>query len=226
MERDKEKDGFAHQDGKRPRKEALFGGARLTIEIGADFPIGINEGTVVGVITRLPQGTTLASCGQAGAAQDPEEVRFADVEPFALERGVDVRQGGPLAAEFAGPLVDGITFRGCLAAGPGGGEERVDVGVACEVADDRRNGTDMEMKPLGDFVGGYRFVEVRATDLVVTLGGEVRLLEQAREFWGTSHRSRGRTGLTTQENESEKGNLRLRENRRCNKPEAQAKGIE
>ena len=131
MERDKEKDGFAHQDGKRPRKEALFGGARLTIEIGADFPIGINEGTVVGVITRLPQGTTLASCGQAGAAQDPEEVRFADVEPFALERGVDVRQGGPLAAEFAGPLVDGITFRGCLAAGPGGGEERVDVGVAC-----------------------------------------------------------------------------------------------
>jgi len=92
-----------------------------------------HEGTVIGVITRLPQGTTLASCGQAGAAQDPEEVRFADVEPFALERGVDVRQGGPLAAEFAGPLVDVITFRGCLAAGPGGGEERVDVGVACEV---------------------------------------------------------------------------------------------
>jgi len=164
-----------------------------------------HEGTVVGVSTRLPQGTTLASRGQAGAAEDPEEVRFADVEPCALERGVDVCPGGPLAAEFAGPLVAGITFRGCLAAGPGGGEERVDVGVACEVADDRRNGTDMEMKPLGDFVGGYRFVEVRATDLVVTLGGEVRLLEQAREFWGTSHRSRGRTGLTTQENECEKG---------------------
>jgi len=95
----------------------------------------------------------------------------------------------------------------CLAAGPGGGEERVDVGVAGEVADDRTNGTDMEMKPLGDFGGGYRFVEVRATDLVVTLGGEVRLLEQAREFWGTSHRSRGKTGLTTQENECEKGKL-------------------
>ena len=174
MERDKEKDGFAHQDGKRPRKEALFGGARLTIEIGADFPIGINEGTVVGVITRLPQGTTLASCGQAGAAQDPEEVRFADVEPFALERGVDVRQGGPLAAEFAGPLVDGITFRGCLATGPGGGEERVEVGVASKVADDRSNGTDMKMKPLGDFVGGCLIVEVSTTNLVMTLGWEIR----------------------------------------------------
>ena len=33
-----------------------------------------HEGTVVGVITQLPQGTTLASRGQAGAAQDPEEV--------------------------------------------------------------------------------------------------------------------------------------------------------
>jgi hypothetical protein len=124
----------------------------------------------------------LASRGQAGAAQDPEEIRFADVEPLALERGADVGQGGPLAAEFAGPLVDGVTSRGCLAAGPGDGEERADVGGTGEVADDRTNGTDMEMEPLGDFVGGDRFVEVSATDLVVTLGGEVRLLEEAREF--------------------------------------------
>jgi hypothetical protein len=41
VERDKEKDGFANQDGKRPRKEALFGGARLTIKTGSDFPIGV-----------------------------------------------------------------------------------------------------------------------------------------------------------------------------------------
>ena len=27
--------------GKRPRKEPLFGGARLTLEIGSDFPIGL-----------------------------------------------------------------------------------------------------------------------------------------------------------------------------------------
>src|SRR5271157_5079183 len=46
---------------------------------------------------------------------------------------------------------------------------------------------------------------------------QIRLLEQARGFWGTSHRSRGKTGLTTQENECEKGKLRLRENRRCQK---------
>ena len=121
---------------------SVFEGQRPDIgEVG-------HEGTVVGVSTRLPQGTTLASRGQAGAAQDPEEIRFADVEPFALERGVNVCQGGSLAAEFAGPLVDGITFGGCLGAGPGGGEERADVGVACEVADDRTNGTDTELKPL------------------------------------------------------------------------------
>jgi hypothetical protein len=91
-----------------------------------------------------------------------------------LERGADVGQGGPLAAEFAGPLVDGITFRGCLAAGPGCGEERVEVGVASKVADDRSNGTDIKMKPLGDFVGWCLIVEVSTTDLVVTLGWEIR----------------------------------------------------
>ncbi len=164
-----------------------------------------HEGTVVGVSTRLPQGTTLASRGQAGAAEDPEEVRFADVEPLALERGVDVCPGGPLAAEFAGPLVAGITFRGCLAAGPGGGEERIDVGVACEVADDRTNGTDMELKPLGDFGGGYRFVE---------LGTAASLLMGTRARDGGGRQNRGKTGLTTQENECQKGKLRLRENRR------------
>ncbi|MGZ5994688.1 MAG: hypothetical protein ACXWN0_03190 [Isosphaeraceae bacterium] len=43
MERDKEEHSFAHQDGKRPRKGPLFGGARLTIEPGSDFPIGVTE---------------------------------------------------------------------------------------------------------------------------------------------------------------------------------------
>ena len=33
---------FAHQDGKRPRKGPLFGGARLTIETGSLFTIGIS----------------------------------------------------------------------------------------------------------------------------------------------------------------------------------------
>ena len=32
---------LSHQDGKRPRKGPLFGGARLTIEPGSDFPIGV-----------------------------------------------------------------------------------------------------------------------------------------------------------------------------------------
>jgi hypothetical protein len=42
VERDKDEDGFSHQDGKRPRKKALFGGAHLTIETGSDFPIGVS----------------------------------------------------------------------------------------------------------------------------------------------------------------------------------------
>ena len=44
--------------------------------------------------------------GQAGAVEDAEEIRFADVEPLLEERGADLGQGGPLAAEFAGPFVD------------------------------------------------------------------------------------------------------------------------
>jgi len=124
----------------------------------------------VGVISGLPHGTTLASGSQARVAQDPEEIGFADVEPLPLERGADVGQGGPLAAKVASPLVDGLTFWGGLAAGPSGGEERVHVGVASKVVDDRSHGTDMKIEPLGDFVGGCGFVEVSATDLVVTLG--------------------------------------------------------
>jgi len=43
VERDKEEYSFSHQDGKRPRKEPLFGGARPTIEPGSDFPIGVRN---------------------------------------------------------------------------------------------------------------------------------------------------------------------------------------
>ena len=103
-------------------------------------------------------------------AQEAEEIGFADIDPLPLKRGADVGEGSPLASEVAGPLMDRIAFRGRLATGPGGGEESVDVGLASEVADDRSNGTDMKIKPLGDFSGGCGFVEVSATDLVVTLG--------------------------------------------------------
>jgi hypothetical protein len=41
VERDKEEDGFAHQDGQRARNRPLLGGAHLTIEPGSDFPIGV-----------------------------------------------------------------------------------------------------------------------------------------------------------------------------------------
>jgi hypothetical protein len=41
VERDKGKDGFAHQNRKRPRKGPLFRGALQTIKNGSDFPIGV-----------------------------------------------------------------------------------------------------------------------------------------------------------------------------------------
>ena len=129
----------------------------------------------------------MAGRGQACAAQEAEQVRFTDVEALLLERGADNAQGRPLTAELAGPLVDRLSFRRSLAPGPSGCEEGVDVGVASEVADDRSNGTDVKMKPLGDFVGGCLIVEVSPTDLVVTLGWEIGQLEQASEFWGASH---------------------------------------
>src|SRR5208282_6214550 len=126
---------------------------------------------VVGILSRLRRRATLSRRGQALAAQEAEEIRFAHVEPLPFERGEDIGQGGPLAAEFAGMLVDRIAFRGRLGTGPGGGcEECVDVGVASEVADDRSNGTHRKMKPLSDVIGGCRLVEVSAADLVMTLG--------------------------------------------------------
>ena len=85
------------------------------------------------------------------AAAEAEEIRFADVEALALERGVDVAQGGPLAAELAGPVADRITFRGRLTARPDGCEERVDVGGASKVADDGSNSIHVKIKSPGDF---------------------------------------------------------------------------
>ena len=41
VDQDKEEDGFAHQVGKRPRKEPLFGGALQTMETDSDFAIGL-----------------------------------------------------------------------------------------------------------------------------------------------------------------------------------------
>ena len=68
----------------------------------------------------------------------------------------------------------------------GGGEERVDVGVASEVADDRSNGTDSEMKRWAISSAGVACVEVSTTDLVVSLGWGVEVAGTAA-FRGASH---------------------------------------
>ena len=74
--------------------------------------------------------------GHARAAQEAEEIRFADIESVLSEGGADVGQCGTLAAKRTGSLVDRIAFRGRLGTGPSGGEERADVWVASEVAND------------------------------------------------------------------------------------------
>ena len=91
---------------------------------------------------------------QARAAEEAGQVRFPHVEALSLQSASDHGQGGPLAAEVAGSVLDRIAFRGRLAAGPGGCKEGVDVGVASKVADDRSNGIHLKVKPLGDFISG------------------------------------------------------------------------
>src|SRR5271170_3137937 len=127
--------------------------------------------------------------GQTGAAEDAEEIGFADVESLFEECGVSLGQGAALMAEFAGPLMDRRAFWGGLGTGPVDAEERVDVGVASEVSDDGADGVDMELKPLGELASGCAFVEVGSADLVAALWRGVWLLEQACEFLGASHRS-------------------------------------
>src|SRR5207302_7303939 len=122
--------------------------------------------------------------GQSRALQEAEEIRLAHVEALLLERGADGGQGGPLAAELAGPLPDRIALRGRLGPGPGGGEEEVDVGVAGKVADDRPDGIPMELEPPGDLVGGRGFEEIGAADLEVAVGRRLGLLEEARQDRG------------------------------------------
>src|SRR5262249_18547020 len=126
--------------------------------------------TIFGALAGLRGRTAASRRGQTLASQRAEEIRFTDVEPLLLKGGADVGQGHSLTAQRAGSLGDRIAFRGCLATRRGGGEGGADIRVAGEVVDDRSNGADMKMKPLGDVIGGCGFVEVGTADLVVTMG--------------------------------------------------------
>ena len=108
------------QQGKEQEEAGHLGGELPSVleEQGADVGDVGNDGTIVGEFARLRRRTTLASRGQARAAEEAEEIRFADVEALALERGADVGQGGPLAAEFAGPLLIASRFGDVLRPGP------------------------------------------------------------------------------------------------------------
>ena len=131
----------------------------------------------------------MANRGQASAAEDAEEIRLADIEAFAMECGVDVGEGGALATEFTGALLD----RGALGRGLSpwllGAEEGADVGITREVAGEGPDGTDMELILLCELLGGRALEEVCTADLVAALGRQVGLLEETREFLGSCHRS-------------------------------------
>jgi hypothetical protein len=126
--------------------------------------------------------------GQARAAEDAEEIRLADVNALASERGADVGRGGAWAAKGPGTFLDRLASRGGLATEPLGGEDGVDVGVAREVMDEGADGADMELESLCESVGGGALEEVGAADLVAALSRGVGLLEEAREIMGSGHR--------------------------------------
>ena len=65
-----------------------------------------------------------------------------------------------MTAKLAGSLLDGVAFRCRFASGLSGCEKGVDIGVAGKVADDSPNGIRMKVKPLSDFIGGCRLVEI------------------------------------------------------------------
>src|SRR5262249_44329776 len=140
-------------------------------ETGAGVGDVRDDGAIGGAVARLEEGPTMSRRGQSRALQEAEEVRLTHVETFDLERGPDGGQGGPLAAEFAGPVRDRIALRGRLGPGQGRREEGVDVGVAGEVTDDRPDGIGMELEPPGDVIGGRGFEEIGAADLEAAVSG-------------------------------------------------------
>ena len=108
--------------------------------------------------------------GYACTAQEAKEIRFADIESVLFKGGANVRQGGSSAAKLTGSLMNSIAFRRHLGAGLGGGEKRVDVWVASEVADDGSYRAGVKMKSPGDQIGRCGFVIIGATDLVTPMG--------------------------------------------------------
>src|SRR5262245_52826839 len=124
---------------------------------------------------------------QARALQDTKEIGFADRMGFLVELSTNVGERSSLATQGAGAVANGIALGRRLAAGLDGAEERIDIRVAGEVTDDGPDGTDVELKTRGEFVGRGAFEEVSAANLEATLGGGSGLLEEASQFLGACH---------------------------------------
>jgi hypothetical protein len=85
-----------------------------------------------------------------------------------------------LAAKGSGAFLDRLAFRGGLTAERSGGEEGIDVGVAREVMDERADGADMELEPLGELFGGGAFEEVGAAGLVAARSWDRAIAVESR----------------------------------------------
>jgi hypothetical protein len=131
----------------------------------------------------------MANRGQTGASEDAEEIRLADVEALGSECGEDVGECAASATEFTGSFLDRHALGRGLSPGVFGEEEGAEVGLTGEVADDGPDGADMELILVCELLGGRVLKEVGTADLVAALGGRVGLLEEAREFGGSGHRS-------------------------------------
>ena len=70
-----------------------------------------------------------------------------------LRRLVELARVMVSRPKVIGTSLDRLAFRGGLATERRGGEEGVDIGVACEVVDDGSDGADMELEALGELVG-------------------------------------------------------------------------
>ena len=134
------------QQGKEEEEAGDLG--RELASVVEDQPPDVGDvgdyGTVVGVLARLRCRTTLPRRGQAGAAQEAEEIRFADVEPLSLQPARMSAKVAPWRRSSQARSWIASRFGDVLGPGLAAAKSDVDVGVASEVADDGSNRTGSE----------------------------------------------------------------------------------
>jgi hypothetical protein len=168
-----------------PTQEASTDGRRL----GQDSSDRWHFGAIFGPRPWRRRWPRCRPVGQPGPLQQAKEIGLTEVVSFAGQLVADVLEGIAEPAQFAGAVANGLTFRGRPAATVGGLEEAVEIWLSGEVADDGSDGIDVELVALGQRLGSGVFKEIAATDLVMSLGGGERLLEEAGQVIRACHES-------------------------------------